>query len=161
MENKIQSTNNAELNEDIDLVSTSQEFSFAQYQEKSYTRLNQHASAELRTLNWAIGIGEEAGEIQGIVKHIIFGGEALDDEKKAQLAKEVGDVLWYVSALCSHFDMDLGACAKLNVAKLRNRYNHTESYSLVDSQNRHAKEAKFSNTEIYRKLVQEVLRQIS
>ena len=34
---------------------------------------------------------------------------------------EIGDVLWYVSALCSDMDLSLGDVARLNLDKLNGR----------------------------------------
>lgn len=130
---------------------------FEQYQKESYTRLNEHPTAELRTLNWAIGIGEESGEILGIIKHVIFGGEPMDIVNKMKLAKEVGDILWYLSALCSHYNISLEACAKLNVAKLEHRYEFGTQYSKEMSQQRHVKEIAFAETEVYKQLTEQVI----
>ena len=48
-----------------------------------------------------IAIAEEAGEIAGKIKKLIrdHNGQ-LDDEIKAGLVKEIGDVQWYLARLC-------------------------------------------------------------
>lgn len=67
----------------------------------------------------ALGLAGEAGEAIEHVKKHVFHGRALDREA---LAKEIGDVLWYLAALATGADLNLGQCAALNVEKLARRY---------------------------------------
>lgn len=68
-----------------------------------------------------LGLGE-AGEIQGKIKKILRdnGGHVSDDHRLA-LAKEAGDLLWYVSALTRELGMTLDQVARMNLAKLADR----------------------------------------
>jgi NTP pyrophosphatase (non-canonical NTP hydrolase) len=72
----------------------------------------------------AIGLAGEAGEVADLVKKGIFHQHGLDLEK---VKKELGDVLWYVAALCSKLDLSLSDVMAANVEKLRARY--PEGYS--------------------------------
>lgn len=54
----------------------------------------------------ALGLAGEAGEIANKVKKTIRGDYQFDADKKAELAKEAGDVMWYCAALAS----DVGQC---------------------------------------------------
>lgn len=47
--------------------------------------------------------------------------EALTQERKHLLIKEVGDVLWYLSAICNELDLSLSEAALINLKKLRDR----------------------------------------
>jgi NTP pyrophosphatase (non-canonical NTP hydrolase) len=67
----------------------------------------------------AIGLCGEAGEVADYVKKVEGHGHEFN---KAKLAEELGDVLWYVAALCSYYDIQLGAAAIGNIKKLRARY---------------------------------------
>lgn len=69
-----------------------------------------------------LGLAGEAGEVSEKVKKIIRddGGEVLP-EKKKELAKELGDVLWYVSQLATEFGLSLDDIAKENIEKLYSR----------------------------------------
>lgn len=69
-----------------------------------------------------LGLAGEAGEVSEKVKKIIRddGGEVLP-EKKKELAKELGDVLWYVSQLATEFGLSLEDIAKENIEKLYSR----------------------------------------
>lgn len=70
----------------------------------------------------ALGIANEAGEVAGKVKKLIrdkqgyltFGD--IDD-----VVKEMGDVLWYMAALCTALDVSLSDVAAGNLTKLFSR----------------------------------------
>lgn len=69
-----------------------------------------------------LGLVGEAGEVAEKVKKIIRDHEGrMSDEKRAELARELGDVLWYVSQLSSELKLSLDDVAKENVAKLSSR----------------------------------------
>lgn len=70
----------------------------------------------------ALGITEEAGECSGKVKKIIRDNDGVfTDEKKLELAKEIGDVLWYCATLAHDIGYSLEDVGKMNVDKLRSR----------------------------------------
>jgi NTP pyrophosphatase (non-canonical NTP hydrolase)/gluconate kinase len=110
---------------------------------KEHTELNAY---QARMLNWGIGLGGEAGEVEELIKHHVFAEESLD---KMELAKELGDVLWYLSAIAETTGIRMVDIAELNLAKLDHRY-HTGAYTDGDAQDRHSREAVFTETPIYR-----------
>jgi len=61
-----------------------------------------------------------------------------------KVAKELGDVLWYVSAIAKSLDIPLSAIAELNIAKLSHR--HSGVYTHSTSADRHAREDRFEDT---------------
>lgn len=69
-----------------------------------------------------LGLGE-AGEIQGKIKKIMRDepGMTLSDGIRIALAKEAGDLLWYVARLGSEIDMTLEQIAQMNLNKLADR----------------------------------------
>jgi NTP pyrophosphatase (non-canonical NTP hydrolase) len=70
----------------------------------------------------ALGLAGEAGEVAEHAKKAIRDdGGAVSDERRAALAKELGDVLWYVSQLASELGLDLDAIAAQNLDKLYSR----------------------------------------
>lgn len=99
-------------------------------------------------LDWATGLSGEVGEVMDIIKHDIFHGELMN---RMAMAKELGDVLWYLTALTSSLDMDLRDILQLNVAKLEHRYAG-KGYDKDKSANRHNVEEKFTDTEVYKQL---------
>lgn len=69
-----------------------------------------------------LGLASEAGEVAGKMKKVIRDKNGLlDDEDKKALRKELGDVLWYISAVCTDFGFDLGTVAIENIEKLEDR----------------------------------------
>lgn len=73
----------------------------------------------------------EAGEVADSIKKMVFHQHGVDREV---LIKELGDVLWYVAALCTKLGVSLGDVMALNIDKLRVRY--PAGYSSADSQQR-------------------------
>jgi NTP pyrophosphatase (non-canonical NTP hydrolase) len=72
--------------------------------------------------HWVLGVTGEAGEIAEKVKKIIRDKDGhLDDEAKTELAKEIGDVLWYLAVLSKHLGVSFDDIATANIAKLRSR----------------------------------------
>jgi NTP pyrophosphatase (non-canonical NTP hydrolase) len=70
----------------------------------------------------ALGLCGEAGECAEKVKKAIRDdGGLLTDERRAALAAELGDVLWYVAQLATEAGLDLDEIAEDNLAKLLSR----------------------------------------
>ena len=73
-------------------------------------------------LHWVLGINGEAGEVAEKVKKIIRDkGGHISVEDKQELAKELGDVLWYLAVLADQLGVPLEAIADQNLDKLRSR----------------------------------------
>jgi NTP pyrophosphatase (non-canonical NTP hydrolase) len=70
----------------------------------------------------ALGLAGEAGEVAEHAKKAIRDdGGKIGEERKAAMAKELGDVLWYVAQLASELGLDLDEIAKQNLEKLFSR----------------------------------------
>ena len=67
----------------------------------------------------AIGMCGEAGEVSELVKKYAYHGHPIDTE---HLARELGDVLWYVSYMADLFGYPLGQIMAMNQEKLAKRY---------------------------------------
>lgn len=76
----------------------------------------------------AIGLAGEAGEVADTIKKAVFHQHGLDRDL---LIKELGDVLWYVAALCTKLDVSMDVVMARNIAKLKMRY--PEGYSSTAS----------------------------
>lgn len=69
-----------------------------------------------------LGLTNEAGEVAGKVKKIFRDrGGVVTDEDRAALTLELGDVLWYLSELCTQLEVSLADVAEANLDKLRSR----------------------------------------
>ena len=70
----------------------------------------------------ALGLNGEAGEVADKVKKVLRDNDGnFTDEKKAEIAKELGDVLWYVSTCARDIGYTLEQIANMNIEKLRSR----------------------------------------
>lgn len=70
----------------------------------------------------AFGLSEEAGEVAGkFAKAVRDNQGVLDGERRLQIEKELGDVLWFVAELCTVLNIDMGSIAQINLDKLASR----------------------------------------
>ena len=70
-----------------------------------------------------LGLAGEAGEVANIVKKIQRDhGGILNEEIRAKLKDELGDVLWYISACADELGLTLNEIAEFNVNKLAKRH---------------------------------------
>lgn len=106
---------------------------FGEYQQAAMRTAAQYPEQEKTLLVRALGLCGEAGEVAEVVKKCVGHGHTLDSGK---VAKELGDVLWYVATLAAALDIPLDSIAAANVAKLRARY--PEGFETVRSVERGA-----------------------
>jgi len=70
----------------------------------------------------ALGLSGEAGEVAEHAKKAIRDDNGqITEERRAAMAKELGDVLWYVAQLASELQLDLDEIAQANLDKLLSR----------------------------------------
>lgn len=69
-----------------------------------------------------LGLTNEAGELAGKVKKIFRDrdGQITEADREA-LKGELGDVLWYLTQICTQLDLSLAEVAQANIAKLSSR----------------------------------------
>lgn len=77
------------------------------------------ADHTLRLLQGLMGLNGEAGETIDILKKHLFQGHEFD---RAHLAKELGDVAWYLAVSADALGYTLEEILQMNVEKLRARY---------------------------------------
>lgn len=70
-------------------------------------------------MNAALGICGEGGEVADMVKKATFQGHTLDEE---HLAKELGDVAWYIAVGAYAIGYDFETILRMNIDKLKARY---------------------------------------
>ena len=70
----------------------------------------------------ALGLGNEAGEVLGKIKKVLRDDEGVFTiDKCITIADEIGDVLWYMAALCRDLGISLEDVANKNIEKLKDR----------------------------------------
>lgn len=68
-----------------------------------------------------LGLAGESGEVAEKVKKVIRRNGEFDADVKLQIARELGDVLWYVANLAHELGYDLDTIARMNIDKLADR----------------------------------------
>ena len=72
----------------------------------------------------ALGVAGESGEVVEKIKKIVRNdGGKVSSEKKEDLKKELGDVLWYLSQMAQVLGYNFEEVAKTNIEKLASRKN--------------------------------------
>ena len=69
-----------------------------------------------------LGLTEEAGEVAGKIKKILRDDNGvISEEKKQEIKKELGDVLWYLTAECNELGLSLEEVVEENIKKMFGR----------------------------------------
>jgi len=69
-----------------------------------------------------IGLQGEVGEVSEKIKKLFRDdGGKLTDEKRLEIGKELGDVMWYIAQLSTELGLKLSDVVKMNLAKLASR----------------------------------------
>jgi NTP pyrophosphatase (non-canonical NTP hydrolase) len=85
-------------------------------------------------LIWTLGLAGEAGEFADLMKKVHGHGHEFTEELRQKAAKELGDVLWYLSVLAASLGYDLSEIATMNIEKLRARYK--KGFTIEESKKR-------------------------
>ena len=95
------------------------EMTVGEYQRLAMTTLNPKLDKKDVLINGVMGLCGESGEAIDIVKKWLAQGHELDREK---LAKELGDIAWYLAETATALGMDLEGIFRANIEKLKKRY---------------------------------------
>lgn len=85
---------------------------------------------QFRVIYPALGMNGEAGEVADKIKKVIRdtalsidanGAIILPHDNRIELAKEIGDVLWYCATLANDLGLKLDDVAQMNINKLKSR----------------------------------------
>ena len=94
-----------------------------QAHEFAFYALPKVGKRELPFVYPALGLAEEAGEVAGkFAKAVRDNSGHIDETTRKLLAKELGDVLWFVSELSFLLGFDLSYIMRLNLFKLEDRF---------------------------------------
>ena len=93
-----------------------------EYQRLAMRTSNSALTTTEHLINGALGLAGEAGEVADLVKKRFMQGHSLDRE---HLAKELGDVCWYIAETATALGYSMEAIMEPNIEKLRKRYPST------------------------------------
>ena len=91
----------------------------SEYQKRAMKTLNPALEKKDVLINSVMGLCGESGEAIDIVKKWLAQGHTLDKE---HLAKELGDIAWYLAEAATALDLSLGDILQANLNKLEKRY---------------------------------------
>lgn len=77
---------------------------------------------EMKIIYPTLGLCGESGEVAEKIKKVIRDNNGeFDEVSKVNIIKELGDVLWYLTAIASDLDVSLETIFTANMEKLRDR----------------------------------------
>ncbi len=88
------------------------------------TLLGNHATADMDAtlLSQVFGLVGESGEVAEKFKKLIRDKQGtMSDQDKAEIIKELGDILWYVNSVATLLDSSLEEVAQKNLDKVLSR----------------------------------------
>ena len=96
---------------------------FDEYQHiVSRTAVYGKETQEYKLMYICMGLAGESGEVIEKLKKVVRNDDGVvTEEKRADLEKELGDVLWYLSELARALGLSLDAVAQGNITKLADR----------------------------------------
>jgi len=94
--------------------------------------LNEYQSKSRKTASYpsighsviypTLGLSSETGEVAGKIKKIFRDkGGVIGEAEREALRSELGDVLWYLTQVCTELELSLDDVARANIEKLYSR----------------------------------------
>lgn len=94
---------------------------FKQYQKES-RKTAEYKNKDKDYIYPLMGLAGEIGEVIEKIKHVYRDkNNVFDNEAKKEIAKEMGDVLWYLTQLATELGVSLDQVAEDNIVKLQSR----------------------------------------
>ena len=104
--------------------------------------INEYQEGALRTAIYpesrriiypTLGLTGEAGEVADKVKKVIRdNNDEFSDERKQQIALELGDVMWYAATLAHDLGYSLDEICQMNLDKLASRMQRNKLHGSGD-----------------------------
>ncbi|HOE81295.1 MAG TPA: nucleoside triphosphate pyrophosphohydrolase family protein [bacterium] len=106
---------------------------FKEYQTKS-RRTAVYPVVEKGFVYPTLGLVGESGEVAEKIKKVFRDGDGVvGEEQREAIAKELGDVLWYLAQLATELGLDLDAIAQNNLDKLLSRQERGQLHGSGDN----------------------------
>lgn len=81
-----------------------------------------------------LGLVGEAGEVAEKIKKVLRDHKGIiDKERREELKKELGDVLWYLAQIATELNISLEEIAKENLKKLKSRQKRKKLHGCGDN----------------------------
>lgn len=95
---------------------------FDEYQKQALTTAENNYEPLMEKTIWAMGVAGEAGEVLEKWKKIVaYKDGQVTPEARDELAKELGDVVWYIAVLAESLGLSFDDVMQRNVEKLKSR----------------------------------------
>ena len=95
---------------------------FDEYQKKALTTAVTHPDPLMDKTIWAMGVAGEAGEVVEKWKKIVaYKQGKVSNEDLGELAKELGDVVWYIAVMAYSLGLSFDDIMQKNLSKLADR----------------------------------------
>lgn len=95
---------------------------FDEYQKQALKTAHNHPDALMNQTIWAMGVAGEAGEVVEKWKKIVaYKDGIVSQEDLGELAKELGDVIWYIAVMAHSLGLSLDDIMQRNLEKLASR----------------------------------------
>lgn len=110
---------------------------FDEYQEKAKKYDFFQETDDLNEIGFVekvLGLTGEAGETADKVKKLIRDkeGRASEDDKR-EVAKELGDILWYMANIARYLGISMTEVAQMNLDKLESRWERNKLHGEGDN----------------------------
>lgn len=106
---------------------------FDDYQKKStFSIVLPDLVSDLKYLGLALA--GETGEVAEKIKKLFRDADGkMDDAKKTELIKEMGDVFWYLARMADSLKIPLSQVAEMNLEKLKSRVDRQKIHGAGDN----------------------------
>jgi NTP pyrophosphatase (non-canonical NTP hydrolase) len=95
---------------------------FDEYQKQALTTAENSYEPLMEKTIWAMGVAGEAGEVVEKWKKIVaYKDGVITEEDLQELAKELGDVVWYIAVMAHSLGLSFDDIMQRNVEKLKSR----------------------------------------
>lgn len=95
---------------------------FDEYQKQALKTAHNHPDTLMDKTIWAMGVAGEAGEVVEKWKKIVaYKDGKVSQEDLDELAKELGDVIWYIAVMAHSLGLSLDDILRRNLEKLASR----------------------------------------
>lgn len=81
-----------------------------------------------------LGLVGESGEVAEKIKKVLRDKKGiLDEKRKREIKKELGDVLWYLAQIAAELGLSLNEIASANIKKLESRKKRNKLHGSGDN----------------------------